>query len=72
MLLSIPESMNIRQLYEVEDEDNATESPPEYVFRGMVCFAEGHYFSFFRKISCKFIVPDEVIKEEDFDWDACN
>ena len=72
MLLSIPETMNIQHLYEIPDEDEAIEDSPDYVFRGMICFTEGHYFSFFRKVPSKYIVPQELIAQEDFDLDACN
>ena len=52
MLLSIPEAMDVKQLYDVEEDEANIDQ--QYVFKGMICFAEGHYFSFNRRIACNF------------------
>ena len=48
-LVAIPQKFNVRKLY-----NSNKQLSQEYVFRGMICFAEsGHYMGFFRRILIK-------------------
>ena len=48
-LVAIPQIFNLQDLY-----NSSKQASQEYVFRGMICFAEGgHYLGFFRRILIK-------------------
>ena len=47
-LISLPEFFEVKQLYRHDVHCNQ-----KYVLRGMICFSNGHYFSFSRRMAIK-------------------
>ena len=50
-LVTIPESFFINELYTQNVE---TDAACQYIFKGMTCFQDGHYLSYFRRVFMKY------------------
>ena len=49
ILISLPDKFEIDTLFKIENK-NYSNKLPQYQFKGMVCFTNGHYICYFREL----------------------
>ena len=47
--MSIANTFNIKDMFEIDPAENQFDEPSEYVLKGMICFVGAHYFSWIKE-----------------------